>query len=288
MWALNSMLMASTTPQMHPNDCSTSELNSLMNKLFEQINNFEAAKAKRNTAYFQKLSYDVVTSPLHTALYQVLYDAKQEFDVHNKRPIPNSTLIEREHQLNEMLINENIDPPFAENAIIKSGKRSSSLGEEHNRELRSLRDQCNHILFATYGNAVEMAPRIQSTLQQQCVIRPISLEDVSAMQFNMDKKFAEFRIKIKLETCQAALAICTKFAEKCATKRRNFSKQAVELLNEYYLAISDNPYPNEHVKMELANRTGLTLMQVSNWFGNKRIRNRQKLKKQQQNQSTES
>ncbi|XP_065420099.1 pre-B-cell leukemia transcription factor 2 [Chrysemys picta bellii] len=55
-------------------------------------------------------------------------------------------------------------------------------------------------------------------------------------------------------------------------KRRNFSKQATEVLNEYFYSHLSNPYPSEEAKEELAKKCGITISQVSNWFGNKRIR----------------
>jgi hypothetical protein len=39
------------------------------------------------------------------------------------------------------------------------------------------------------------------------------------------------------------------------------------------------PYPDEQTKLELAKECGITLAQVSNWFGNKRIRFRKSFQK---------
>lgn len=190
-------------------------------------------------------------------------------------------------------INENIDPPFAENAIIKSGKRSSSLGEEHNRELRSLRDQCNHILFATYGvrnllkygiyvvfNQIEKLHRMRlkwlhafkahfnsnvwsdpSVWRMWVPCNSIWIRNLRNSVSKSNSKHARrhwrFAQNLPKNGWSGLYVFFFTYAfHLSATKRRNFSKQAVELLNEYYLAISDNPYPNEHVKMELANRTG--------------------------------
>uniref|UniRef100_UPI0023ECF6C8 pre-B-cell leukemia transcription factor 4-like n=1 Tax=Agelaius phoeniceus TaxID=39638 RepID=UPI0023ECF6C8 len=55
-------------------------------------------------------------------------------------------------------------------------------------------------------------------------------------------------------------------------RRRNFSRAATEALNEYFYSHLSCPYPSEAAKEELARRGGLSVCQVSNWFGNKRIR----------------
>jgi hypothetical protein len=52
----------------------------------------------------------------------------------------------------------------------------------------------------------------------------------------------------------------------CRRKRRNFSKQASEILNEYFYSHLSNPYPSEEAKEELARKCGITVSQVSNDF----------------------
>lgn len=49
-------------------------------------------------------------------------------------------------------------------------------------------------------------------------------------------------------------------------KRRNFSKQASEILNEYFYSHLSNPYPSEEAKEELARKCSITVSQVSENF----------------------
>lgn len=51
-------------------------------------------------------------------------------------------------------------------------------------------------------------------------------------------------------------------------KRRNFSKQATEILNEYFYSHLSNPYPSEEAKEELAKKCSITVSQVSKSSGN--------------------
>ncbi|KAJ8254052.1 hypothetical protein COCON_G00206640 [Conger conger] len=67
-------------------------------------------------------------------------------------------------------------------------------------------------------------------------------------------------------------------------KRRNFNKQATEVLNEYFYSHLSNPYPSEEAKEELAKKCAITVSQVSNWFGNKRIRPARPTLRQRQTQ----
>ena len=48
-------------------------------------------------------------------------------------------------------------------------------------------------------------------------------------------------------------------------KRRNFSKQASEILNEYFYSHLANPYPSEEAKEELAKKCGITVSQVRSY-----------------------
>lgn len=49
----------------------------------------------------------------------------------------------------------------------------------------------------------------------------------------------------------------------CRRKRRNFSKHATEVLNEYFYSHLSNPYPSEEAKQELARKGGITVSQVT-------------------------
>merc|ERR1719412_1498565 len=65
-------------------------------------------------------------------------------------------------------------------------------------------------------------------------------------------------------------------------KRRNFNKKSSEILNEYFYSNLANPYPTEEAKEELARKCGITVSQVCNWFGNKRIRYKRNIGKAQE------
>ena len=50
-----------------------------------------------------------------------------------------------------------------------------------------------------------------------------------------------------------------------------FKEKSRHVLRDWYI---HNPYPSPREKRELADRTGLTVTQVSNWFKNRRQRDR--------------
>lgn len=84
-------------------------------------------------------------------------------------------------------------------------------------------------------------------------------------------KFSAIQRQLKQSTCEAVMTLRSRLLD-ARRKRRNFSKQATKVLNEYFYSHLSNPYPSEETKEELARKGGITVSQVSNWFGNKRIR----------------
>lgn len=89
------------------------------------------------------------------------------------------------------------------------------------------------------------------------------------------------QIQLKQSTCEAVMMLRSRFLD-ARRKRRNFSKQASEILNEYFYSHLSNPYPSEEAKEELAKRCKISVSQVNNWFGNKRIRYKKNIVKAQE------
>jgi len=88
-------------------------------------------------------------------------------------------------------------------------------------------------------------------------------------------------VQLKQSTCEAVMILRSRFLD-ARRKRRNFTKTATEVLNEYFYANLSNPYPTEEVKDELARKCNITVSQVNNWFGNKRIRYKKNIGKCQE------
>jgi len=53
--------------------------------------------------------------------------------------------------------------------------------------------------------------------------------------------------RIQQSTCENVMVLRSRFLD-ARRKRRNFSKQATEVLNEYFYSHLSNPYPSEEVK----------------------------------------
>uniref|UniRef100_A0A3P9B5X2 Uncharacterized protein n=1 Tax=Maylandia zebra TaxID=106582 RepID=A0A3P9B5X2_9CICH len=98
------------------------------------------------------------------------------------------------------------------------------------------------------------------------------------------RKFRAIQTQLKQSTCEAVMILRSRFLD-ARWKRRNFSKQATEILNECFYSHLANPYPNEEVKEELAKKCSITVAQIANWLGNKRIRYKKNIAKFQEDAS---
>ncbi|KAL0486693.1 homeobox-like protein [Acrasis kona] len=63
-------------------------------------------------------------------------------------------------------------------------------------------------------------------------------------------------------------------------KKKNFQKETSDHLNLWFFNNLHDPYPSDEVKKALAAQTNLSLSQVNNWFGNKRIRYKRRMLEQ--------
>ncbi|XP_009192232.1 pre-B-cell leukemia transcription factor 4 isoform X1 [Papio anubis] len=142
--------------------------------------------------------------------------------------------------------------------------------------------QIYHSELEKYEQACrEFTTHVTNLLQEQSRMRPVSPKEIERMVGAIHGKFSAIQMQLKQSTCEAVMTLRSRLLD-ARRKRRNFSKQATEVLNEYFYSHLNNPYPSEEAKEELARKGGITVSQVSNWFGNKRIRYKKNMGKFQE------
>nr|XP_044989579.1 pre-B-cell leukemia transcription factor 4 [Jaculus jaculus] len=142
--------------------------------------------------------------------------------------------------------------------------------------------QIYHSELEKYEQAChEFTTHVTNLLREQSRMRPVSSKEIEHMVGVIHGKFSAIQMQLKQSTCEAVMTLRSRFLD-ARRKRRNFSKQATEVLNEYFYSHLSNPYPSEETKEELARKGGITVSQVSNWFGNKRIRYKKNMGKFQE------
>ncbi|KAM4640548.1 pre-B-cell leukemia transcription factor 1 isoform 3-T3 [Discoglossus pictus] len=184
-------------------------------------------------------------------------------------------------RLDNMLLAEGVAGPekgggsaAAAAAAAASGGAASDNSVEHSdyrAKLSQIR-QIYHTELEKYEQACnEFTTHVMNLLREQSRTRPISPKEIERMVGIIHRKFSSIQMQLKQSTCEAVMILRSRFLD-ARRKRRNFNKQATEILNEYFYSHLSNPYPSEEAKEELAKKCAITVSQVSNWFGNKRIR----------------
>ncbi|XP_030061787.1 pre-B-cell leukemia transcription factor 1 isoform X2 [Microcaecilia unicolor] len=184
-------------------------------------------------------------------------------------------------RLDNMLLAEGVAGPekgggsaAAAAAAAAAGGAGSDNSVEHSdyrAKLSQIR-QIYHTELEKYEQACnEFTTHVMNLLREQSRTRPISPKEIERMVGIIHRKFSSIQMQLKQSTCEAVMILRSRFLD-ARRKRRNFNKQATEILNEYFYSHLSNPYPSEEAKEELAKKCGITVSQVSNWFGNKRIR----------------
>ncbi|XP_069007062.1 pre-B-cell leukemia transcription factor 1-like isoform X2 [Embiotoca jacksoni] len=184
-------------------------------------------------------------------------------------------------RLDNMLLAEGVSGPekgggsaAAAAAAAASGGAGTENSAEHSdyrAKLSQIR-QIYHTELEKYEQACnEFTTHVMNLLREQSRTRPISPKEIERMVNIIHRKFSSIQMQLKQSTCEAVMILRSRFLD-ARRKRRNFNKQATEILNEYFYSHLSNPYPSEEAKEELAKKCAITVAQVSNWFGNKRIR----------------
>ncbi|KAK7094542.1 hypothetical protein V1264_006084 [Littorina saxatilis] len=194
-------------------------------------------------------------------------------------------------RLDNMLIAEGVAGPekgggssaaASATAAASGGQPESAIEHSDYRAKLAQIRQIYHTELEKYEQACnEFTTHVVNLLREQSRTRPIAPKEIERMVAIIRKKFSAIEMQLKQSTCEAVMILRSRFLD-ARRKRRNFTKNGTELLNEYFYSHLSNPYPSEEAKEELARKCGISVSQVSNWFGNKRIRYKKNIGKAQE------
>ncbi|XP_019497357.1 PREDICTED: pre-B-cell leukemia transcription factor 4 isoform X2 [Hipposideros armiger] len=226
------------------------------------------------------------------ALFSVLCEIKEKTVLSirsiQEEGLPDAQLM----RLDNMLLAEGVSrpekrgrggPAVAAGTATPGGcPNDNSLEHSDYRAKLSQIRQIYHSELEKYEQACrEFTTHVTNLLREQSRTRPVLPEEMEHMVGVIHGKFNAIQMQLKQSTCEAVMTLRSRFLD-ARRKRRNFSKHATEVLNEYFYSHLSNPYPSEEAKQELARKGGITVSQVSNWFGNKRIRYKKNMGKFQE------
>merc|ERR1711936_1549326 len=187
-------------------------------------------------------------------------------------------------RLDNMLIAEGVAGPDKNGQATQMPQQTPETtiqNSEYKSKLVQIRTMYHEEMEKYEQGCQEFTTHVMNLLREQSRTRPITPKEIERMVQIINKKFSAIQIQLKQSTCEAVMILRSRFLD-ARRKRRNFSKKSSEILNEYFYSNLANPYPSEEVKEELARKCGITVSQVSNWFGNKRIRYKKNIVKAQE------
>nr|ABC88376.1 extradenticle-like protein [Nematostella vectensis] len=191
-------------------------------------------------------------------------------------------------RLDNMLLAEGVAGPEKGGAAAAAAAAGVHENQAEHSEYRAKLNQIRqiyHTELEKYEQACnEFTTHVMNLLREQSRTRPISPKEIERMVGIIHRKFSAIQMQLKQSTCEAVMILRSRFLD-ARRKRRNFSKQATEILNEYFYSHLSNPYPSEEAKEELARKCNISVAQISNWFGNKRIRYKKNIGKAQEEAS---
>ncbi|XP_071359273.1 pre-B-cell leukemia transcription factor 1-like [Trachinotus anak] len=225
------------------------------------------------------------------ALFSVLCEMKEKTALSiravKEEDPPDSQIL----RLDNMLLAEGVAGPERGGACAAAAAVAAAAGglpddgdlehADYREKLAQIR-QLYHAELEKYEQACsEFTGHVMNLLREQSRTRPISPKEIERTVEIIHRKFSAIQVQLKQSTCEAVMILRSRFMD-ARRKRRNFSKQATEILNEYFYSHLANPYPSEKAKEELAKKCSITVAQVANWFGNKRIRYKKNITKFQE------
>uniref|UniRef100_H9G7X9 PBC domain-containing protein n=1 Tax=Anolis carolinensis TaxID=28377 RepID=H9G7X9_ANOCA len=162
-------------------------------------------------------------------------------------------------RLDNMLLAEGVSGPekgggsaaAAAAAAASGGSSDNSIEHSDYRAKLTQIRQIYHTELEKYEQACnEFTTHVMNLLREQSRTRPISPKEIERMVGIIHRKFSSIQMQLKQSTCEAVMILRSRFLD-ARRKRRNFSKQATEILNEYFYSHLSNPYPSEEAKEDL-------------------------------------
>ncbi|XP_052220616.1 pre-B-cell leukemia transcription factor 1-like isoform X4 [Dreissena polymorpha] len=266
-----------------PNDQRKQEIGDILQQIMTITDqSLDEAQARKHTLNCHRMK---------PALFSVLCEIKEKTVLSIRNTQEDEPPDPQLMRLDNMLIAEGVAGPekgggssAAANATAAASGGQPDSAIEHSdyrAKLAQIR-QIYHTELEKYEQACsEFTTHVVNLLREQSRTRPIAPKEIERMVSIIRKKFAAIEMQLKQSTCEAVMILRSRFLD-ARRKRRNFSKQATEVLNEYFYSHLSNPYPSEEAKEELARKCNITVSQVSNWFGNKRIRYKKNIGKAQE------
>lgn len=213
------------------------------------------------------LQQSIRTNPYHRSVQAVLIEQKEKNPV-GSAPVKFDPEEGNEERLDNMLRAEGVVGP----------KRVMDVeNKDYEKHLNTARENFEQQIEEHALKRAHFCEHARAALHRQGEFRPITHQASEAMTQNIAKKLNTVSVAIKQRACENVIQLRKQFYD-ARRKRKNFSQSATQVLNAFFESRIKHPYPTEEEKNVLAMQCGISVSQVANWFGNKRIRYKKQIK----------
>ncbi|KAI3380719.1 hypothetical protein SNEBB_001542 [Seison nebaliae] len=229
--------------------------------MYNQLNKNNMEIKKLLDSEYHEQFKETLPPQLLQITYEILKDDFQKrHNTLTTEPNDNSSEDEMQLKLNNF------------NCLIQASRRKSL---EHGEQIFSYRKNGKMIdaikefqLNDTLIRQRFFMKHVQKILKEQAIFRPIDSDAINRISKWMNDEFLNVRLELRKKFSTLLIQYNMERTDR-RKLRRNFSHNVTQLLNKSFRR---SAYPSEKTKRELADQCGISVAQVSNWFGNKRIR----------------
>jgi len=137
-----------------------------------------------------------------------------------------------------------------------------------------------HKITSVYKNEINTVAQqceafimiMTNTLREQAKVRHVSQEEIKVKSELIRSRFEGVKAFLRTTVCEAIHITVITFGYTGKRRKRCYPRKVSHVLNTWFFEHINDPYPSEADKQKLAEECGLNMIQVCNWFANKRIR----------------
>ncbi|GMR61461.1 hypothetical protein PMAYCL1PPCAC_31656, partial [Pristionchus mayeri] len=171
-----------------------------------------------------------------------------------------------DNMLFDCLAGADLGPPSPE-----PGEAATVNDAQYKFQLQAIKIKHTDMLEELEQSSSHSERVIDNMVELQIPFRPISKTDHQRMKDTATSRYSAVEECIKKSTVNAVMLINNKCLD-ARRRRRNFTKETTEILTEWFNEHINHPYPTDEEKNDLAFQCNISVQQITNWFGNRRVR----------------
>eukprot|EP01089_Gocevia_fonbrunei_P007255 TRINITY_DN18344_c0_g1_i1.p1 TRINITY_DN18344_c0_g1~~TRINITY_DN18344_c0_g1_i1.p1 ORF type:complete len:245 (-),score=22.89 TRINITY_DN18344_c0_g1_i1:123-857(-) len=237
-------------------------------------NNIKRSSNNANEENGEEIKKIVIGSPLFQPCVcihaKLLFDRGSDVGVTECRS-PNPNKFNFDGFLRHQGINRSCPPLGSERLIVALNKAENT----YNQQMETIR--CL---------SIEYLSKVVEQLETEAEVRVVLHDEYQRKTGGVIAHFEALEVRLGAEFQALLLKLISTWRARNSTCQRSLPASAQQILNEWFAHNLADPYPSDLEKEHLSKQTGLSVVQVNNWFGNRRYRFKKKQQESDPNRTT--